>query len=61
MIKNIYDKENKNYKHKYYCDCCYMEISEFGEICRNQKAMKFDLFDLCNRCEYLMKGEKDDQ
>lgn len=60
MIKNIYDKENKKYKHKYYCDMCYDEISEYGEICRNKKAMKFDLFDLCNRCEYLVEGNKDD-
>ena len=58
MIKNIYDKNRKHYKHKYYCDLCFDEISEFGEICRSNRAIKLDIFDLCNKCEYMMKGNK---
>ena len=37
MIKNIYDKVNNRYRHEYYCDCCFNEISEYGEILRNEK------------------------
>ena len=50
MIKNIYDKTNKYYKHKYYCDCCFKNI-EYGEILRNERAIKFDKFDLCSHCK----------
>ena len=50
MIKNIYDKKIKFYKHKYYCDCCF-KIIEYGEIYRNEKAIKFDKFDLCCNCK----------
>ena len=57
MIKNIYDKVNNRYKHKYYCDICFQEISEFGEIHRSEKAIKLDKFDLCNTCVWLI-GEK---
>ena len=60
MIKNIYDKFNNTYKHKYYCDCCFDEISEYGEILRNKKAIKFDIFDLCSKCYHLMKGEENE-
>ena len=57
MIKNIYDAKNNSYKHKYYCDNCFYEISEYGEILRNERAIKLDIFDLCSKCYYLMKGE----
>ena len=60
MIKNIYDKVNNRYKHKYYCDLCFDEISEYGEILRNEKAIKLDIFDLCSKCYYLMNGNKDE-
>ena len=56
MIKNIYDKVNNRYKHKYYCDLCFDEISEYGEILRNERAINLDIFDLCSKCCYLMKG-----
>ena len=64
MIKNIYDKDRKHYKHKYYCDMCFDEISEFGEICRNHRAIKFDLCSTCKEdwdrfgeLEEELKGE----
>ena len=50
MIKNIYDKVNNKYQHEYYCDCCFNEISEYGEILRNERAIKLNIFDLCKRC-----------
>ena len=56
MIKNIYDKINHTYKHKYYCDLCFTQISEYGEILRNEKAIILDIFDLCSKCYYLMNG-----
>ena len=56
MIKNIYDKINHTYKHKYYCDLCFDEISEYGEILRNENAIKLDIFDLCSKCYHLMNG-----
>lgn len=49
MIKNIYDKVNNYYKHEYYCDCCFEEIGS-GEILRNEKAIKKNIFDLCSKC-----------
>lgn len=60
MIKSIYDKVNNRYQHEYYCDCCLNEISEYGEILRNEKAIKLNIFDLCSRCYYLMNGNKDE-
>ena len=50
MIKNIYDKRNKYYNHEYFCDNCFSKI-EFGEILRNDLAIKVNLFDLCSKCE----------
>ena len=50
MIKNIYDKKNKWYKHVYYCDHCLGEI-EYGGILRNEKAIENDRFDLCTDCK----------
>lgn len=58
MIKNIYDKVNNKYHHKYYCDLCFKEISEYGEILRNETAIKLDIFDLCITCNYLIKKEE---
>lgn len=49
MIKNIYDKKNKEYWHKYYCDNCFENIV-FGEILRSEKAQKELKFDLCSKC-----------
>lgn len=49
MIKNIYDKVNKDYKHEYFCDNCFSKI-EYSEILRNDFAMKVNLFDLCSEC-----------
>lgn len=60
MIKNIYDQVNNRYKHKYYCDSCFNEISEYGEILRNNNAIQLDIFDLCSKCHYLMKGNQDE-
>lgn len=60
MIKNIYDKVNNKYNHEYFCDCCFNEISEYGEILRNEKAIKLNIFDLCSKCYYLMKGEENE-
>ena len=60
MIKNIYDNVNNRYKHKYYCDCCHQEISEYGEILRNKKAIKQEIFDICSMCHWLMEGGDDE-
>lgn len=49
MIKNIYDRRNKFYDHEYYCDNCFSQI-KFGEILRNNQAMKRNKFDLCSEC-----------
>ena len=52
MSKNIYDKKNK-----YYCDGCFKTI-EYGEILRNEKAIKFDKFNLCSDCKkYELKWD----
>ena len=56
MIKIIYDKFNNRYHHVYYCDCCFNEIIEYGEILRNERAIKLNIFDLCSKCSYLMNG-----
>ena len=50
MIKNIYDKKNKFYKHEYFCDCCVVQI-KYGEILRSEAAIKQDKFDLCCDCK----------
>lgn len=55
MIKNIYNKLNNKYQHEYYCDWCFNEISEYGDILRNEKAIKLNIIDLCSQCNYLMK------
>ena len=50
MIKNIYDKENKHYKHKYYCDYCYKQLY-WGQILRSEKAIEQEIFDICEDCK----------
>ena len=52
MIKNKYDKVNKEYRHDYYCDNCFVEIT-FCKIYRNELAIQAERFDLCWEC----KGE----
>ena len=53
MIKNIYDKENKQYRHEYYCDNCFVEIT-YGRVYRNEGLMKSSKIDLCYKCfKYL--------
>ena len=61
MIKNIYDKTNKYYKHEYYCDNCFEQI-KYGEIFRNERAIKFNKIDLCSECHCLIynEGEKNE-
>ena len=49
MIKNIYDRTNKYYKHEYYCDNCFIYIG-LGEILRSEAAIKANKFDLCAKC-----------
>lgn len=51
MIKNIYDKDNKTYKHSYYCDNCFKVIN-YAEIYRNDLAIQAEKLDLCTRCKY---------
>ena len=58
MIKNIYDKVNNKYSHEYYCDICFKEISQYGEILRNEKAIKINKFDICITCNWLINGEE---
>ena len=60
MIKNIYDRINKTYKHKYYCDVCFQEINQYAEILRNKRAIKENKFDICFMCDWLMRGGDDD-
>lgn len=50
MIKNIYDKKNKFYKHEYYCDCCVIKIKN-GKIFRSEFAIDENKFDLCHDCK----------
>ena len=50
MIKNIYDKDNNYYKHEYFCDYCFKELG-YGEILRNEEAIKRNKFDLCSDCK----------
>lgn len=49
MIKNIYNNKNKYYKHEYYCDYCLIKIT-FGQIFRNEQAIKNEKYDLCSVC-----------
>ena len=49
MIKNIYDKDNKQYRHNYYCDNCLLCI-DYGKIYRNEFAIHVEKFDLCYKC-----------
>lgn len=59
MIKNIYDKDNKQYRHNYYCDNCF-RVLDFGKIYRQDFAIQVEKFDLCYKCwghfEKLMRG-----
>ena len=50
MIKNIYSKSTRFYTHEYYCDHCFKEIG-YGEILRNEEAIKRNKFDLCSDCK----------
>ena len=49
MIKNIYDKDNKQYRHEYYCDNCFAETT-FGAVYRHKEAIKNYKIDLCYKC-----------
>lgn len=51
MIKNIYDKVNKQYRHNYYCDNCF-KVLDFSKIYRNDLAIQKEIFDLCISCKY---------
>ena len=59
MIKNKYDKVNKEYRHDYYCDNCFNEIT-FCKIYRNELAIQAERFDLCwdCKCEWEKKQEE---
>ena len=50
MIKNIYDKDNKQYSNEYYYDNCIVEIT-YGRVYRNEEAIKRNKFDLCFDCK----------
>ena len=52
MIKNIYDKKNKFYKHEYYCDWCYKKI-KYGEIFRIETWIFTK--DFCPECEKKLR------
>ena len=53
MIKNIYDKYNKHYRHEYFCDNCFAEIT-YVRVYRNEGLMKSSKIDLCYKCfKYL--------
>ena len=49
MIKNIYDKKNKQYRHEYFCDNCLSEVL-LGKIYRNKLAIIVNKIDLCADC-----------
>ena len=49
MIKNIYDKYNKQYRHEYFCDKCFAEIT-YARVYRNEGLMKHNKIDLCYEC-----------
>ena len=59
MIKNVYDKVNKEYRHDYYCDNCFICIDN-AKIYRHEFAIDIEKFDLCYKClrnfEKLMSG-----
>ena len=59
MIKNVYDKVNKQYRHNYYCDNCY-RVLDNSKIYRSEFAIQVEKFDLCYKCcvhfEKLMSG-----
>lgn len=59
MIKNIYDRQNKYYKHEYYCDNCF-KVLNYSEIFRQEFAIQAEKFDLCFDCviEWDKKEEK---
>ena len=62
MIKNIYDKDNKQYRHEYFCDNCFAEMT-YGRVYRNEGLMKSHKIDLCYECyKYLeiKRGEEND-
>ena len=50
MIKNKYDKVNKQYRHDYYCDDCFKEIT-FCKIYRQELALQAEKYDLCYDCK----------
>ena len=50
MIKNKYDKVNKHYRHDYYCDNCFKEIT-FCKIYRQELALQAEKYDLCWDCK----------
>ena len=52
MIKNIYDKKNKHYKHEYFCDNCFIQIL-LTKIYRNKLALNVNKIDLCIDCYKL--------
>ena len=60
MIKNIYDKDNKQYRHEYFCDKCFAEIT-YGRVYRNEGLMKHSKIDLCYECfkYYEINKEED--
>lgn len=58
MIKNIYDEKNKQYRHEYFCDKCFAEIT-YGRVYRNEGLMKFNKFDLCYKCYKFYEINKD--
>lgn len=50
MIKNIYDRTNKTYKHEYYCDNCFVCCIDNTKIYRHELAIDIEKFDLCYKC-----------
>ena len=50
MIKNIYDKSNKQYRHEYFCDNCFAAIT-YARVYRNEEAIKRAKLDLCWDCK----------
>lgn len=57
MIKNVYDKVNKQYRHNYYCDNCF-GILDFCKIYRQEFAIQCEKFDLCYTCYREFEGDK---
>lgn len=60
MIKNIYDKTNKYYKHEYYCDCCFSQFI-YDEILRHEKALAINIVDLCAKCYKKISNEEEEE